>query len=145
MRLAEDTRVERGRRALRKQGFTLVELLVVVAIIATLISILLPTLGQARETARAAVCGSNQRQMAIAATAYTAENHDWMNPLEDWWSSDGEPVEITFRVILFPYVGYMPAVFDCPSERVYVYADGFSHADESRTVAAGGVTKVGDP
>jgi prepilin-type N-terminal cleavage/methylation domain-containing protein len=126
------------RGAYENRGFTLVELLVVVAIIVLLVSLLLPSLGQARKTAQAAVCTSNQRQLAIAAVAYTADNRDWMNPLEDWWTANGEKVEVTFRVILFPYVGGMPQTFDCPAERVYIYAGGFSQVDERRTVAAGG-------
>jgi prepilin-type processing-associated H-X9-DG protein/prepilin-type N-terminal cleavage/methylation domain-containing protein len=121
-----------------QSAFTLIELLVVVAIIATLIAILLPALGQARERAKSAVCASNQRQLALAATQYAAENQDWLNPLEDWCAADPEPIEVTFRVILFPYVGEMPQTFDCPSERDYRYADGFSQFDERRTVALGG-------
>jgi prepilin-type processing-associated H-X9-DG protein/prepilin-type N-terminal cleavage/methylation domain-containing protein len=128
----------RGGGRPRRCAFTLIELLVVVAVIALLVSFLLPALGLARETTKAAVCGSNQRQLSIAATAYTADNQDWMNPLEDWRSGDSALVEVTFRVLLFQYVGQMPRIFDCPSERVFVYADGFSASDESRTLAAGG-------
>ena len=52
-------------------AFTLVELLVVVAIIALLIAILLPSLGRVRELATRAVCASNQRQIALASLDYT--------------------------------------------------------------------------
>ena len=68
----------------RPKGFTLVELLVVVAIIALLVSILLPALGQAREQARLVVCLSNLRQVALGALAYESDNdrlplHCWEN------------------------------------------------------------------
>ncbi len=56
------------------RGFTLVELLVVVAIIALLISILLPALNKAQKTARNVVCQANLRQYAIFGTAYGSDN-----------------------------------------------------------------------
>ncbi|MEM6333927.1 MAG: DUF1559 domain-containing protein [Planctomycetota bacterium] len=55
----------------KRKAFTLIELLVVISIIALLIAILLPALSSARTTARTMSCLSNQRQIGIAAAAYS--------------------------------------------------------------------------
>ncbi len=59
-------------------GFSLIEVLVVVALIALLLAILLPSLSGARELARAAVCGSNLKQISLAATAYGLDQRGWL-------------------------------------------------------------------
>ena len=61
----------------RRGGFTLVELLVVIGIIALLISILIPVLGRARDQANRVACMSNIRQIGIAFRFYAADNKDW--------------------------------------------------------------------
>ncbi|MBX3378843.1 MAG: prepilin-type N-terminal cleavage/methylation domain-containing protein [Phycisphaeraceae bacterium] len=60
----------------RRSAFTLIELLIVIAIIALLIGILLPAIGNARKSARMAVCMSNMRQFAVAMASYASENKD---------------------------------------------------------------------
>ncbi|UCD28563.1 MAG: prepilin-type N-terminal cleavage/methylation domain-containing protein [Planctomycetota bacterium] len=61
-------------KQLPKNAFTLIEVLVVVAIIALLISILLPSLSTARGSARMAICATNLRTFGFAMTQYAQEN-----------------------------------------------------------------------
>jgi prepilin-type N-terminal cleavage/methylation domain-containing protein/prepilin-type processing-associated H-X9-DG protein len=56
-----------------KQGFTLVEVLVTIAIIAVMMAILLPTLSVARESSRTVQCIANLRQLGLAAQFYTTQ------------------------------------------------------------------------
>ena len=63
--------------AVKRKAFTLIELLVVVAIIALLISILLPSLSRARELAKRAVCASNQRGIGQGMHIYANDNREW--------------------------------------------------------------------
>lgn len=60
-----------------KRAFTIVELLIVAAIVAILMSLLFPVLSQARTRARESVCASNLNQVFIAAKMYQDDNGDY--------------------------------------------------------------------
>src|SRR5688500_17485245 len=65
-----------------RSGFTLVELLVVIGIIAVLVAMLLPALNRARDAARDVTCKSNIRQIYIGLVMYGNENDQY---LPDAW------------------------------------------------------------
>src|SRR5262249_9649359 len=112
----------------------LVELLVVVAVVALLIALVLPSLRGAREGARAAACLSNQRQLAVAWTMYAQAHADRAMPLAYWdiadigpgpevfwWGTHGTgstPPEYS-KGFIAPYLDtslVVRSVLECPSQ-----------------------------
>lgn len=77
-----------------RRGFSLIELLIVIAIIAILAAMLFPVYARAREKARQATCTSNQRQLALAAAIYAQEHDETLPPLSTFWSSLALPPQL---------------------------------------------------
>ncbi len=68
-------------RAMNRSGFSLVELMVVIGIIAILIGLLLPTLSRARKQANQVACQSNLKQLGVMFQIYVNENKGWLFPV----------------------------------------------------------------
>src|SRR5438552_1657979 len=84
------------------KAFTLVELLVVIAVIAILAAILFPVFGQARARARSAACASNMRQLATAWLLY-AQDYDETFPLSAVRRSE-DAGQVYWVELVDPYV-----------------------------------------
>lgn len=89
----------------KSRGFTLVELLVVIGIIAVLISILLPTLARARQTANLVACQSNFKQVYNAVMFYANENKGYLpwQSIPNNWGNSG--TNATIWISLSEYLG----------------------------------------
>ncbi len=113
-------------RKSRLNGFTLIEILVVLAIIAVLAAILLTVFIRVRERGRSAVCQSNLKQIALAVHLYTQDNNSHF-PI-----AEGD-------VFLQPYLGgsvKSGSVFICPTqatdmEDINTYLSNVELADET--------------
>ncbi len=106
-------------------GFTLVELLIVVSIIALLIGILVPSLKKAKDAARRTACASNLRQIGTALRMYLNDSNDFLpnaapyTPPED--PDPDDPFNLPgIATVLKPYLAKNVAdqdeVFHCPAD-----------------------------
>ncbi|HEY2586449.1 MAG TPA: type II secretion system protein [Tepidisphaeraceae bacterium] len=129
-----------GRQVRPSLGFTLVELLVVIGIIAVLISILLPALNRAREQAKTVQCLSNMRQLGAAVQEYATQTNgilipaEWRNPPTSATGGSGTDawpvIMVALKLVPFPS-SYTEAdatrtVFFCPSAIVDLANPGAS-------------------
>src|SRR5688500_17376646 len=105
-------------------GFTLVELLVVIGIIATLVAILLPTLGRAREAARAANCLSNLRQITTAFMLFAHDNKGYLPQIGTAGNSETFVINGTNQTVLVRWFGGLygsPQKFHAPAAMLSRY------------------------
>jgi prepilin-type N-terminal cleavage/methylation domain-containing protein len=112
----------------RRRGFTLLELLTVIATIATLAALLLPVLGKAKTKAQGTKCMSNLRQLGIAWELYASENGGWLvesypaNNTNAWVLGDmtvaaeATNLELLRRGKLFPYNPSVE-IYHCPGDQ----------------------------
>ena len=110
-----------------KGGFTLTELLTVIAIIAILAALIMPAVSRAREASRRAVCSQNLRQIGIACYSYAAI-YDEKFPMTEIVSSDGK------GDLFYPNSGF-PGVED-PDDYVRTWIDADDSGGKYRGRAA---------
>ena len=99
---------------IRRQAFTLVELLVVIAVIGILASSLLPALSRAKSTAHKAVCISNQRQIGIARQLYANANDGFL--VTHHLSESQQWIPWGYALCAW-YLGANTNLFECPAEK----------------------------
>ena len=91
-----------GARPCPRRAFTLIELLVVIAIIALLVSLLMPSLRQAKELAKEAVCRAHYHAVGPTISMYSDDNEGYMCPYVDHFLDDGRtftgPDNVTYSL-----------------------------------------------
>jgi len=102
-------------------AFSLIELLVTIAIIATLAALILPALGRAKESGRATVCRSNLHQIGLALQIYVGENKNLMPTMYDQSTGTNFPTNLsTIDIVLSNQLGSLLVLY-CPSDNARIF------------------------
>jgi prepilin-type N-terminal cleavage/methylation domain-containing protein len=86
------------------RGFTLVELLVVVALIGVLVALLLPAIQSSRSAARRTTCANNLRQIGVALTAYHTARKQFPVGCVEWRPAGGNERQLAWSAFLLPFL-----------------------------------------
>ena len=119
-RLTTDT----GRRTADEDAFTLIELLIVLAVIGVLAALLLPSISKAKEAGRATACLSNLHQIGIALQLYVQDNNNKLPFMRDKTFATNAPPSTNDLpapdAVLSNHLGSVK-VLRCPSDRKQIY------------------------
>jgi len=91
-------------RGISRPAFTLIEVLVVISVVALLVAILLPVLGEAKERARRVICLSNAKQLNFALQAYGNDNKQWINGVNAPLAADGTVATGSWPIFINAYM-----------------------------------------
>jgi prepilin-type N-terminal cleavage/methylation domain-containing protein/prepilin-type processing-associated H-X9-DG protein len=141
----------------RIRAFTLVELLVVIAVIAILAAILLPVLDKAKQRSQTADCVNNMKQLQLSYRMYVDDNNDYLPPNEvlpdtdvSWALGDAQTDVTTSNIqngLIFHY-SQQVKIYVCPANTLKIPDGNGGYAPQVRTCsvdwALGGYT-LGNP